>query len=277
MYNIKGTIYKNIGVAYMKKSGIALLILLIVFGFIALTSADAEAFQGTIQMSTDAVLAGETITATYEITGGSGEYFIFEATLMCCYDGENVNYGKSHIQLTEMSGTVSYPAIGDECWIMIQATDANDNDNYILLETGHVSVTNVKLDAKKAWVEDEQGNRFYADDHGYALKGLQKIEYKSYYFQLDGTLAYGWLKIDGQWKYAGKDGVLGNFEGVGDLAAPADSDGLSLKSFVGIERQFVLLCEPDSAAEKSPGPIIYSMTMASRGLKDTKSNPDRKK
>ena len=249
-YNRRKVIFTKRGVDDMRKPGIALLILLILFGLAALASADAEAFQGTISISADAAQAGEIVTATYEITGGSGEYFIFNATRWCKYTGEGVQYGKGSIDLTEMSGTVSFPAIGDEFWIEVTAVDAKDMDNSISLRTSRIPVTNVKLDKTSAWVEDEQGNRFYADDHGYALKGLQQIDYKSYFFLMDGTLAHGWQKIDGEWKYAGKDGVLGNFEGVGDLAAPADSDGLSLKSFVGIEWQFVLLCEPDSAAEK---------------------------
>ncbi len=150
--------------------------------------------------------------------------------------------------LTSASGKVTVnSAKGEDIFIVITAIDTDGNRKE--QESEHIPVANVKL-GKRGWVKTANGT-YYGDENGYAMTGLQYLNSKYYFFNEDGLLQTGWLKMDsGTWYYAGPDGAfIDNVRGMSEITIPGKVDQLETSFFAYADRTFMIRCEKGSYAE----------------------------
>ena len=126
---------------------------------------------------------------------------------------------------------------------------------------------------KSGWVELDSG-KYYGDPQGNAITGQWILDKEYYFFNAEGLLQTGWIKLENKWwnrfaddysytyqtsssrikegwRYADEQGkVLMSLEGLKSLKIPAEVDGLPDGFFAGVTREFVIECEAGSYAEQ---------------------------
>lgn len=58
------------------------------------------------------------------------------------------------------------------------------------------------------WWNDEQNHKYYMNEKGIPLTGLQKLDDEKYYFDSTGIMKTGWQTINGKKYYFNKDGTM---------------------------------------------------------------------
>ena len=97
---------------------------------------------------------------------------------------------------TENDGVRYYSSDG----VMVTGFQKIDGEGYFFEEGGLM---------KTGWYEFKDGKRFF-DSTGKMAKGIHKVSGETYYFDREtGYMQTGWIKIDGEQTYFGKDGKIG--------------------------------------------------------------------
>ena len=97
---------------------------------------------------------------------------------------------------TENDGVRYYSSNGT----MVTGFQKIDGEGYFFEEGGLM---------KTGWYEFKDGKRFF-DSTGKMAKGIRKVSGETYYFDKEtGYMQTGWIKIDGEKTYFGKNGKIG--------------------------------------------------------------------
>lgn len=111
---------------------------------------------------------------------------------------------------TAVVGTASFvDNISDDFGVATQTVSADEVNGFVKVDSGYKYYSKGQL-VTNSWVS-EWGNNYYVGNDGLAVKGVQHIDDKYYYFGDDGTFYMRksqWVSQWGNQYYVGSDGVM---------------------------------------------------------------------
>ena len=219
---------------------------------IPITAESTDAISVALTPDVSSVRRGGSVSFSYAVSGGSGSYASIQCNGYSSVPGGKSWYVLEKKTLTDTSGTVTYDDVtGEEIWVTFTVTDQRGFE--YSADSAHVPINNINVGKKNDWAVID-GKTYYGDEFGYAVTGLREINGERYFFDENCVLQTGrWVraKEGQQWLCAGEDGkILKNAGGMDSLYVPAEVDSLAPSFFAGVERTFMIRCEPGSYAEK---------------------------